>query len=609
MPSPSSLSEVYSADTAAIMQSTLQFEKANPLTQMTGVARAIALPHEHAAQRFPSFPALERTAVMQFNSPFQWDPPLPESYGMLMRQAAFPLWLTKTVGGSTAYYAWYAWQKSLSVATESEVVHLDVPLAGAGIGPMTSSIAPLEITGYPTTPANLSPLLATDHSLGPYPYFYVPAGFSPTVYVGLEAPATIATTMMVTFEEWAAPGVQRTNNIQSRTGITFANGIANGVSSLAAVARNRWMRPVSYMYGSDAIPLNSGDNPTIIVVVHSATGTSFTTSAVPVGGTLALTTSPNTTCLVPAAVSPDFAASPLPWGDTRLTAVASLFTNVTKALNKEGTVIAARVSPTSKHLWNVTSADLSVSHPAEKAYLPLQHGMYTYAPPSTDLADFWDYTYPVYPASSAVVSSAPLAVVPVVRLDNTALANCFYVSDSDAGTSLAVNLDWHVEFRTTSQLWPIGLSAITLETLHQAQLALVTAGFFFSNEAHKDTIARIVRTLSLWAGKAAPVASLIHPTAGRALRIASRAGNALYPRRGPVTPATTVLDASLPNRSTDNTAARARGRRGRGRTRRTPPPASKPAPPAPSSRTAPRPKRASGLDLYLASRRSASSRH
>jgi hypothetical protein len=52
------------------MQNTLQFERSNPLQQMTGIARAIALFYEHAAQRFLFFPALERTAVMQFNAPF-----------------------------------------------------------------------------------------------------------------------------------------------------------------------------------------------------------------------------------------------------------------------------------------------------------------------------------------------------------------------------------------------------------------------------------------------------------------------------------------------------------------------------------------------------------
>lgn len=475
------------------MQNTLQFERSNPLQQMTGTARAIALPHEHAAQRFPSFPALERTAVMQFNAPFQWDVPGTEAAGMLMRQAAFPLWLTKTFSGSSGYCAWYSWHPCANWAHYNRTDDLPFAshIAAAGTGPLNGKVQALSLAGYPQTPVNLRPVMAIDLQASPYPYFFVPSGCNVTFNMGNKIVGLNATTLLVDFVEWAAPGVER-----SAGTVAFAIS-ANFTSTdgiLMPVNRNRWVRPFCVR---DNSPGNSWDAaPRLFCVVHSASTVLSTFDNTPYGGSITLSNFNATTAMVPAAFPTDFDSSPLPWSDTRLTAVAGLFTNVTKALNKEGTVLAARVAPTVKNVWNVARSDLTSAHPAEKAYLPLQYGLYTYAPPSTDLAEFWDYTYNTYPETYDVVPSSSTGAYPVVRLDNTSLVNCFVASDSDSGTSLAVNLDWHVEFRSTSQLWPIGLSSVTLETLHQAQLALVAAGFFFSNETHKETIAKIVQSLT-----------------------------------------------------------------------------------------------------------------
>lgn len=194
--------------------------------------------------------------------------------------------------------------------------------------------------------------------------------------------------------------------------------------------------------------------------------------------------------LVPSGPPPEYGNSTIPYQSTRLTAVGALFTNVTKLLNKEGVVYSARLSPANIDVFNFAQTDIVAVHPAEKAQLALEHGFYTYCPPSTDLALFQDYTCAAVPQSGAWTQTD----CPYYRLDNTALVNAFVFVDSDATTTtnLAVTLDWHIEFRTTSTLFQIGLSGVTLETLHQAQLALVQLGFFYNNDDHKSIAMKVL---------------------------------------------------------------------------------------------------------------------
>lgn len=567
-------------------QNTLQFERSNPLLSMTGIARAIALPHEHAAQRFPSFPALERTAVMQFNTPFQWDPPNAESSGLLLRQAAYPLWITRNAGGSTGYYSWFSYAPLPSMNNTRDSIDFNVHLVSAGVGAMSGLDTGAVVTvGFPSTPVNTHPVAALDHTASPYPYFYVPAGCEVTLNLGFSAPFTAVGTIYLDFAEWASPGLEREISVASGMGPGFANGTA----ALVAAGRNRWLRPlrVRQLDTTNA----GGQDPQLTVIVHQVCPVVIVNDAVPYGGSYTFGAMPAAPLLVPASAPVDWATSTLPWRDTRLTAVAALFTNVTKALNKEGTVLAARISPQSRNIWNLTRPDLSAAHPAEKAYLPLQTGLYTYAPPSTDMSSFWDYTYGMYPASTAISSPLPREEIPVVRLDNTSLANAFVVTDSDTGTSLAVNLDWHIEFRSASQLWPIGLSTMTLETLHQAQLALVSAGFFFSNESHMATIQRLVRSLADWAGRYAPAIGMLHPVVGKAVKYSARAITDLVPRPGNTTPNPT----SVPTSSGPPPRRRRLRQRRSVTVARPAPKTSSPTPaPTPSST-----KRKGGLSMYL----------
>lgn len=178
-----------------------------------------------------------------------------------------------------------------------------------------------------------------------------------------------------------------------------------------------------------------------------------------------------------------------------------------------------RISPQNTSVWSASSTFANSVHPAEKAFLPLETGGYSFCPPSTDLADFWDYTS----------NSTYTETIPIVRLDNSSLVNVFWATDPDGLTSLAVNMDWHVEFRTSSTLFDIALCNAPIESLHSAQLAVVKSGFFFDNFDHVAIINGIIRTLSSFH----PLFNVMAPVAAGILKGSSRATTTLSRKTRP----------------------------------------------------------------------------
>jgi hypothetical protein len=245
------------------------------------------------------------------------------------------------------------------------------------------------------------------------------------------------------------------------------------------------------------VALTDAINITVVVSGSSAVYTPSTTT----GGTLALSGA-GTRGVIPLVAPSEFANSALPWFATRTTASAVLGTNVTQVLSKAGTVLGGRVSPNVVSPWQVTKSYITALHPAEKAWLPLETGLYTYCPPSTDMADFWDYT---------LNTAAGAAATPVYRLDNDAMVNVIYVTPGSTTEQLAVTASWHIEFRTSSALFQVALSGMTLESFHQAQLALAAAGFFFDNPDHKAIISKIIGAVNKVAPYAMAALQVVNP--------------------------------------------------------------------------------------------------
>jgi hypothetical protein len=320
--------------------------------------------------------------------------------------------------------------------------------------------------------------------------------------VSVPTQVTFSSNIVVDYEVWTSPGEVTTENTPA---LIIAASTMSISTVLAATggSTGRWVRPVTFHVSSGVISQGSYG---IDVIVSNASTLTFT----PANGTLGglVVTGLGVRSFVPLVYAAEFANSQLPWFSTRTTATAALFTNVTQVLNKGGTVLCGRVSPQVLSPWAVTSSYVNNLHPAEKAFLPYETGAYTYCPPSTDMASFYDYTVPV---SGPLTSQAP-----VYRLDNDSLVNhLFFSAPALTGETLAVTVDWHVEFRTSSALFPIGLSTVTLEAFHQAQISLAAAGFFFENPEHKSVLSRVTSAVRKYGPT---VASAIHPMAGAAVR-------------------------------------------------------------------------------------------
>jgi hypothetical protein len=208
---------------------------------------------------------------------------------------------------------------------------------------------------------------------------------------------------------------------------------------------------------------------------------------------------------------------------------------VTQVLNKGGTILGGRVSPAIVDPWRVTQSYVNGLHPAEKAFLPLETGVYTYCPPSTDLIFFADHT---------LVTSGGASACPTLVLSNDALYNKLYLTTAGVAESLACTVTWHMEFRTSSALFQIGLSGLTLESLHQAQLVLAETGYFFENPKHDAVLNKVISA----AKKYAPMAiGAYNPAMGalaKSLVKGKSKSKSVKPKAGPSKPRATTAAAS-----------------------------------------------------------------
>jgi hypothetical protein len=341
-------------------------------------------------------------------------------------------------------------------------------------------------------------VIGLDAGCGERPFTYVPQNAT----LGIVCIHNTNTTGAVEakLEIWVAPGETVMQSVVLSTNGQFWFATQVG---LPPQFNSCWVRPAEMSYNTS---VTAGTTGGVALVVA---GGAFTLSS----GTISIVSSTNVD-LLPIAQPPAFNVSSVPYSSTRLTAVSLLATNVTKVLNKEGTVHAARLNPRTSNPFSFLTSAITALHPAEKYYAGLEKGFYTFLPPSTDLTEFSDFSYFV---------PTDVETIPVYRLDNTAFVNAISFDDPDGGTSLALNVDWHIEFRNNSVLWPIGVSTTTLETLHQAQIVLLASGFFFDNIDHRAILQHVIKAANFVAPSLGAV--------GFPIRAAAKLGNYMLGRK------------------------------------------------------------------------------
>lgn len=478
--------------------------------QMQGLAKAIALPNMHAPARFPSFPALERTAVMGFSAPsvLSVGDTTNPSHMMLCRQAAWPCWATELSDFTWSYTVDYITSRQPTTGTTNQITTLGVSegLVAWCVGNRAATpYLPGIIASNP--PPFWYPLLGMDSATSSKPWTYITG---PKAVVVISRPSkwtNYAIDGELNYEVWTSPGEVS----ESWVSFTITAGVCGTSCTILPLGEGMWIRPKLVTYGSSGLDSPVPVSFYISITVGNDFGAGYAPSPTDAGNVTVLSSVLRKT-FSPKVFPSEFVNSSLPWESTRTTAVAVLGTNVTQLLNKGGTILCGRVSPENNPPWAVTQSYINSLHPAEKAFLPFETGVYSYTPPSTDLSTFWDYTVNTNRYGSDVLHVG-IPRAPVYRLDNDSLVNhLFFSAPAGQSETVAVTVDWHLEFRTSSALFQIGLSTLTLESLHMAQVALATAGFFFENPEHAGILRKVVDAVKKYGPSAV---GAFNPVAGK----------------------------------------------------------------------------------------------
>lgn len=569
------------------MKSQTSIPQHNPLRALSVLGKTVALPNEYPPIRYPSYPSLERTAVLGFS--------VPTTVGvdsiatsttklMLARQAAWPAFAniiaTQLITTVTYTSALLNVGSGGGSAPSGYDAQIDGSMMTWSVGTRSTGIPPGVIGAIPIYQY---PVIGRDMGIAGRVWTYVPdkCVLLWNIHVGTTSAAADITGNL-SYYIWQSPNEWLLSAQALNVGATYRGGTS---PSIAATAGGMWVSPVEWVASQTAIAADLAGPITITAVVSTGLAT-YTASTSSSGSYTATATA--TTIFYPIAAPAEFANSTLPWYSSRVTAVSMLGTNVTQVQSKGGTALCGRVAPSVINPWSVTPTYINTLHPAEKSFLPLETGVYTYVPPSQDMLEWRDYTSVTTGAVSGFTS---IPACPMYDLSSNAMVHIIFLSGSTAIETIAVTVDWHIEFRTSSALFNIAMCTTPLEVLHQAQIAMSDAGFFFDNPDHKSILSRVMSAVKKYSPY---VLNAINPnlySAGVGMyRTITRANHTTVPT-------TTARKAGW------NGPARGRLNRRRGKRpmRYLPPPNRRP-PPRIAAPAQP-PKKRGGLQMYLDSRK------
>lgn len=441
---------------------------------LSALAMSFVLPHENKPQRLPVVPA---TLTALLNVMSDGTVPVPDGVtrrAFLCRDPCYPLWIERTFTDSAGYLTSNGSHPSIVWTIPP---HTNAALAIPNWESVTSDLSAQTVDGQPSNPgAIVDYTVIGDVDEDATQAIYIPPGstFSIRIFTGATTGGSgiafdiayrvggevFVSTVVAT----AISQDYRFSGVAAST--TPAQGsIVEGVVPVGFA----WIRAIR----------TTASAPPSATNCHLSFGWCT-------GGTVG---GPSGTCtaMVPFSMPPEFNNSTLPYGRTRLNASAALFTNVTAALSKEGTVLAARLKPSVVDPWLFTLNHVNSVHPDLRYYGPLEKGLYTFTTPSGNVDSFTD-NWITMPSSSTYNKLHR----PLFNFQDIGLYNAVLLSDlgsAATGTQLAVSCYAHLEFETTSSLFSPGVSLMPLEMLHAAEVALLKFGHFHENPLHWATIA------------------------------------------------------------------------------------------------------------------------
>jgi hypothetical protein len=443
---------------------------------MDKLAKTIAVPRDYRAERIPTFPALERTGVLSFTDTNTVTVPSESSLAALVcRDPAYPVWVTSRPSPSS--YSFY----SVLTGTGDDFVapansHTPIPL-GALSNFYTNSGSSFTALDYSM------PVIKYREN----EYFYNTTGFGGIQFTFNSAPGSVTVTL-------AFETLNSVNNLSVIVYTLASVVVVNGAGLIFTL-------PTDCM----AFRMTSLSMVCTSATVCTCSAYGVTTQTTSIAVPLSVPTGTAASVLFPLSKPVEAVSTTVPWKAVRSTAVGALFSNVTAVLNKEGTVKAARLSTEVLCPLSYLSYDTAINkvYPKDRYFGAMENGLYTFTLPDLGSEIYRD-----------TLNMGSLSVIPTwvavpsppgtFDLDKLSYANIISFTDiGTADTTLAVTVDRHIEFRSSSVLFPLGYSAIQLEAYHAAQMALVQLGVFFENPLHLGLIgaavAQAVRTVASYA--------------------------------------------------------------------------------------------------------------
>jgi len=246
----------------------------HPALQLQGLARSIALPGMHAPCRFPSYPALERTAVMGFNAPVSLSAPASTTtHIILSRQAGWPAWATQVPTAVWSYMV--SWQttaaSTFAAQTAISTFPTEIAIYDYQLGNAAATLYVPAITGS-SEPPFAYPLLAVDTSSGPGTYMFVPKGGRCRFIVSSGGVSfTNNQAVTVNYDHWTSPGEVYTASAT----VIIGAATSSGDTGFTAGGDGLWIRVSSISTGSSVANVVP-PNYVVSVAVSSGTASTFT---------------------------------------------------------------------------------------------------------------------------------------------------------------------------------------------------------------------------------------------------------------------------------------------------------------------------------------------
>lgn len=436
---------------------------------LSDLAMSFVLPHENPPRRLPVVPAtLTATlSLMQDKTMSVGDATF--TRGFLCRDPCYPLWHDRSVSQCSCYLTSDSsgnW--TIPNRTDATIPLPDWDYIGAESNTGTidgASVSQNDLADL--TPLARAPDTGTTAIYVPYGSKLIMSILSTVAGTGTGIRAELG---------WWSKGEPHVSTIQMQvTGTTgWGFGGLAGSSSVGIGSLIEGVIPYGFVWVKNWCTYGTAPTTAVSTATLRLGWSTSDSSVAPTG---------QFKSLFPFAFPPEFVNSRTPYEHTRLNSSAALFTNVSAVLNKEGTVLASRLRNASVDPWTFGIVDLNSTHPSLRYYGPLEKGLYTFTTPSGNEGKFSDNVVDI----GAPVGNQSPSFRPLFNFMDVGIYNAFIFSDlgsASGATNLAASCYVHLEFETSSSLFTPGVSYLTLEHLHAAEVALLKFGHFHENPLH-----------------------------------------------------------------------------------------------------------------------------